>query len=103
MHIDENLLTGQRGVFQPGIARPTPLTFGGTLWEFSRPGDRVPKHQHPDVGHATVILKGFVRLVTPTREVELEAGDIVDCAPNEDHEFIAVTTAAMLLNVRHRG
>jgi quercetin dioxygenase-like cupin family protein len=74
----------------------------GTIYDFAHAGDILPMHRHgPDDVHISVIARGRFRCrgSFPQREVELAEGAFVDWDAGVEHEFVALTDNARLVNI----
>jgi quercetin dioxygenase-like cupin family protein len=72
----------------------------GTLYEFEKAGDILPKHTHTeDNAHITIVARGKIKAYSHDWEVEVVAGQMIDFRPNEPHEFMALEDNTRIFNI----
>lgn len=73
----------------------------GVLYTFEHAGDVLPMHRHGEADvHITIVSRGRFRVHGPEiGDNEYEAGALLDWAPGFDHEFIALTDGARIVNI----
>lgn len=84
--------------------RSTPLNTGilkGSVYTFEKVGDTLPMHRHTEVDvHITVVSRGRFRIHGPDiGDQEYAEGAVIDWSPDVDHEFIALTDNARVVNI----
>lgn len=81
-----------------------PLRFGvidGTIYDFPEAGDVLPMHSHEEVDtHITIVARGSFRILGDGWEKVYSAGDVMDWAPNQQHEFVALEPNSRCVNIR---
>lgn len=73
----------------------------GGVYTFERAGDALPMHRHDDSDvHITIVARGRFRVHGPEiGDKEYESGAVLDWNTGVDHEFIALTDGARLVNI----
>lgn len=84
--------------------RSTPLNTGilkGSVYTFEKVGDTLPMHRHTEVDvHITVVARGRFRIHGPDiGDQEYAEGAVIDWSLDVDHEFIALTDNARVVNI----
>jgi quercetin dioxygenase-like cupin family protein len=76
----------------------------GVIFDFDEVGDVLPMHKHGvnDV-HITIVARGSFRAHGPGWERMISAGDVLDWAVDQYHEFIATAPNSRLVNVIKGG
>lgn len=82
----------------------SPLAAGilrGTIYTFEHAGDVLPMHRHGDADvHITIVARGRFRVHGPAiGEKEYGEGAVMDWAVGVDHEFVALTGSARIVNI----
>jgi len=86
------------------LAKPTPLQnlgdINGTMYDFEKAGDIVPKHVHgvSDV-HITIVARGKLKAYSHDWEKEATAGQIIDFRVGEPHELMALEDGTRIFNI----
>lgn len=72
----------------------------GTIYTFDD-GDVLPMHRHTDVdAHITIVARGRFRVHGPViGEKEYGEGTVLDWMPGVDHEFVALSRNARIVNI----
>jgi quercetin dioxygenase-like cupin family protein len=81
-----------------------PLATGrliGSVYTFEKTGDVLPMHRHGDADvHITIVARGRFKIHGPEiGDAEYGEGAVLDWSPNVDHEFIALTDNARVVNI----
>jgi hypothetical protein len=80
-----------------------PFTLGklaGTIYDFPVTGDVLPMHEHDETtNHMTVVARGSFSAHGPAWEKTISAGDVLDWAAHDPHEFVALEPNARLVNI----
>ncbi len=73
----------------------------GVIYTFEKVGDTLPMHRHTEVDvHITVVARGRFRIHGPViGDKEYTEGAVIDWSPDVDHEFIALTDNARVVNI----
>jgi quercetin dioxygenase-like cupin family protein len=73
----------------------------GTVFTFETAGDVLPMHRHTDADvHITIVARGRFRVHGPgIGDTEYSEGAVLDWSPGVDHEFIALTDNARVVNI----
>lgn len=72
----------------------------GTMYDFEKSGDILPKHNHDDESaHITIVSRGKLKIYSHDWEKEIIAGQIIDFPPNEPHEFMALEDNTRIFNI----
>lgn len=73
----------------------------GVVYTFERAGDTLPMHRHTEADvHITVVARGRFRIHgADIGDQEYAEGAVIDWSPNVDHEFIALTDGARVVNI----
>jgi len=84
--------------------RIKPFTAGklqGGVYTFEKVGDVLPMHRHTETDvHITIVSRGAFRVHGPEiGDKEYSAGALLDWSAGVDHEFIALTDGARIVNV----
>ena len=83
-----------------------PLTVGdlrGTIYDFEKAGDVLPKHVHDEFdNHITIVGRGRLRAHSHDWSAEYEGGQIVDFRPGEPHELTALEDSTRIVNIRKK-
>ena len=73
----------------------------GTIYDFSLKDDILPMHVHDDTdNHITIVARGSLRAHGEGWERILNAGDVVNWEPFQQHEFIAIEDNTRIVNIR---
>lgn len=84
--------------------RSIPLNTGilkGSVYTFEEVGDTLPMHRHTEADvHITIVARGRFRIHGPDiGDQEYIEGAVIDWSPDVDHEFIALTDNARVVNI----
>ena len=87
--------------------QPTPIPFQGrfgdlhgTIYDFEKAGDILPKHNHDETNaHVTIVAKGRIKAYSHDWEIEFEAGRFIDFPPEQPHEIMALEDNTRIVNV----
>jgi quercetin dioxygenase-like cupin family protein len=73
----------------------------GAVYTFEKVGDVLPMHRHTEADvHITVVARGSFRVHGPDiGDKEYSAGALLDWSAGVDHEFIALTDGARIVNI----
>lgn len=73
----------------------------GTVFTFEKTGDVLPMHRHTDADvHITIVARGRFKIHGPDiGSTEYGEGAVLDWASGIDHEFIALTDNARVVNI----
>ena len=72
----------------------------GTIYDFEKSGDILPKHVHDETNiHITIVAKGKVRAYSHDWSMEADAGKILDFRIGEPHEIMALEDDTRIVNV----
>jgi quercetin dioxygenase-like cupin family protein len=92
------------------LAKPTPLPYlgdlQGTIYDFDKAGDILPKHVHDESNvHITIVAKGKVKAYSHDWEREAGAGQLLDFRVGEPHEIMALEDNTRIFNIlkKHNG
>ena len=81
----------------------TPLTLGklvGSIYDFHLVGDILPMHQHDEeTNHITFVTRGSFKAHGNGWEKIIKAGDLLNWAANDPHEFIALEPNSRIVNI----
>ena len=82
---------------------PKPLGVGdlrGTIYDFEKSGDILPKHVHDETNiHITIVTNGKVRAYSHDWSMEADAGKILDFRVGEPHEIMALEDNTRIVNI----
>jgi len=81
-----------------------PLNTGilrGVIYTFEKVGDTLPMHRHTEADvHITIVARGSFRIHgSEIGNKEYHEGAVIDWSPDVDHEFIALTDNARVVNI----
>ena len=80
-----------------------PLSTGdlnGTIFDFEKAGDILPKHIHTENDvHITIVCTGKIKAYSHDWEVEAVPGKIVDFRIGEPHEIMALEDNTRIVNI----
>lgn len=84
--------------------RIDPLAAGrltGSIYTFESAGDVLPMHRHTDADvHITIVARGRFRIHgSEIGDNEFGEGAVLDWSPGVDHEFVALTDGARIVNI----
>lgn len=72
----------------------------GTIFDFERVGDILPKHNHTaQTVHITIVARGRLKAYSHDWEKEAVAGQIIDFRPGEPHELMALEDNTRIINL----
>jgi quercetin dioxygenase-like cupin family protein len=72
----------------------------GTIYDFPEINDVLPMHTHTEADvHITVVARGSFKAYGKGWEKEVITGNVLDWAPNDPHEFIALEPNSRLVNI----
>jgi hypothetical protein len=73
----------------------------GTVYTFDKAGDILPMHRHTETDvHITVVARGSFRVHGPDiGDRQYGAGALLDWSADVDHEFVALTDGARIVNI----
>ena len=75
-------------------------TVNGAIYDFVAVGDILPMHDHDEATvHFTVVCRGAVKISGPDWSQNNRAGDILDFAAGNPHEFEALEPATRIVNI----
>jgi quercetin dioxygenase-like cupin family protein len=81
----------------------SPISLGdlrGTMYDFEKSGDVLPKHNHDDdSAHITIVARGKLKAYSHDWAIEAVAGQILDFRPGEPHEFMALENNTRIFNI----
>ena len=86
-----------------------PISLGdlrGTMYDFEKAGDILPKHNHDaDSVHITIVARGKLKAYSHDWELESTAGQLLDFRPGEPHELMALEDNTRIFNIvkKHGG
>ena len=78
----------------------------GTMYDFEKSGDILPKHVHTENNvHITIVARGKIKAYSHDWEKEAVAGQLLDFRPNEPHEIMALEDNTRIFNIikKHGG
>lgn len=78
----------------------------GTMFDFEKAGDVLPKHVHDETSaHITIVARGRIKAYSHDWEKEIVAGQIANFCAEEPHEFMALEDNTRIFNIikRHGG
>lgn len=86
------------------LAKATPLKglgdIRGTMYDFEKVGDVVPKHVHAEEDvHITIVARGRVKAYSHDWEKEAAAGQVLDFRVGEPHEIMALEDGTRIFNI----
>lgn len=89
------------------MLKATNIEFGnvkGTIYDFPEEGDVLPMHWHDERSvHITVVAKGRFIAKGPSWEKTIEAGNVLDWKPFQQHEFTALEAGSRIVNIVKGG
>lgn len=72
----------------------------GTIYDFEKAGDILPKHNHTEEdAHITIVARGKVKAASHDWQIEVEQGKIIDFPPYEPHEITALEDNTRIINL----
>ena len=73
----------------------------GTVFTFEEIGDTLPMHRHGDADvHITIVARGRFKIHGPViGSTEYGEGEIIDWSSGVEHEFVALTKDARVVNI----
>jgi quercetin dioxygenase-like cupin family protein len=72
----------------------------GTLYDFEKAGDLLPKHIHDENNvHITIVSRGKIKAYSHDWSIEAVAGQLLDFRPNEPHEIMALEDNTRIFNI----
>ena len=72
----------------------------GTMYDFEKAGDVLPKHVHTDNDvHITIVARGKLKAYSHDWEKEAVAGQLIDFRPGEPHELMALEDNTRIFNI----
>jgi quercetin dioxygenase-like cupin family protein len=71
------------------------------IFTFEKVGDVLPMHRHTEADvHITIVARGRFRIHGPEiGDTEYREGAVIDWSAGIDHEFIALTDSARVVNI----
>lgn len=78
----------------------------GTIYDFGKVGDVLPKHIHTDESnHITIVARGKVKAYSHDWEIIATAGQVLDFRVGEPHAFMALEDNTRIFNIlkKHGG
>jgi quercetin dioxygenase-like cupin family protein len=78
----------------------------GTMYDFEKAGDILPKHNHDEnTAHITIVARGKLKAYSHDWEFEATLGQLLDFRPNEPHEIMALEDNTRIFNIvkKHGG
>ena len=73
----------------------------GTIYDFERAGDVLPKHNHTEKDiHITIVARGKLRAYSHDWEKIATAGQILDFRVGEPHELMALEDSTRIINIQ---
>lgn len=85
------------------IAKGTEISIGdikGTMFDFEKTGDVVPKHVHEEENaHITIVARGKLKAYSHDWEKEITAGQLIDFRAGEPHELMALEDNTRIFNI----
>jgi len=72
----------------------------GTIYDFEKSGDILPKHVHDATNiHITIVAKGKIKAYSHDWKIEADAGKILDFRIGEPHEIMALEDNTRIINI----
>jgi|APFre7841882654_1041346.scaffolds.fasta_scaffold490961_2 quercetin dioxygenase-like cupin family protein len=73
----------------------------GTIYDFPEIGDILPMHNHTEEDiHISIIARGsFTARGSAGWTTTCQSGDVLDWAPNDPHEFVALEKNSRIVNI----
>ena len=72
----------------------------GSLYDFEKAGDLLPKHIHDENNvHITIVARGKIKAYSHDWSIEAVAGQLLDFRPNEPHEIMALEDNTRIFNI----
>lgn len=72
----------------------------GTIYDFVKAGDILPKHNHDEnSAHITIVARGRLKAYSHDWEKELLAGQAADFPPGQPHELMALEDNTRIYNI----
>lgn len=72
----------------------------GTIFDFPEIDDILGMHAHTEEDvHITIVAKGSFRVHGNGWEKEVVSGNVLDWAPHDPHEFIALEPNSRIVNI----
>jgi quercetin dioxygenase-like cupin family protein len=86
------------------LAKPIPLSdlgdIKGTMYDFDKAGDILPKHVHDENSvHITIVARGKLKAYSHDWEMEAVAGQLLDFRIGEPHELMALEDNTRIYNI----
>ena len=86
------------------LAKPIPLSglgdIKGTMYDFDKAGDILPKHVHDENSvHITIVARGKLKAYSHDWEMEAVAGQLLDFRVGEPHELMALEDNTRIYNI----
>ena len=70
------------------------------IFDFAEVGDILPLHTHSEVTvHITIVAKGSFKASGVDWEQVAKAGDVLDFAPYQPHEFVSLEADSRIINI----
>lgn len=80
-----------------------PISLGdlrGTMYDFEKAGDILPKHNHDDDSvHITIVARGKLKAYSHDWEKVAVAGQLLDFRAGEPHELMALEDNTRIFNI----
>lgn len=72
----------------------------GTIYDFERSGDILPKHVHTENDvHITIVCRGRLKAYSHDWEMEATPGQVIDFRVGEPHELMALEDNTRIINI----
>ena len=72
----------------------------GTLYDFEKSGDTLPKHNHTNNdAHITIVARGKLKAYSHDWEKVAVAGQLLDFRSGEPHELMALEDNTRIFNI----
>ena len=83
---------------------PKPLTdcgdLRGTIYDFEKVGDVLPKHNHTENDvHITIVARGKLKAYSHDWELEATPGQVLNFRAGEPHELMALEDNTRIVNI----
>jgi len=93
--------------FQMQSNPPKPNNFNGkfddlrgTVYDFEKSGDILPKHGHDETNaHITIVARGRIKAYSHDWETEFECGKVIDFPAFQPHEIMALEDNTRIVNI----
>lgn len=72
----------------------------GTIYDFEKAGDILPKHNHDETNvHITIVARGKLKAYSHDWELEALPGQVLNFRAGEPHELMALEDNTRIVNI----